>query len=47
MLLNVSFKIFTKLATNKLAIVAQKVIHPSQTPFLPGRNIMERALILH
>jgi hypothetical protein len=39
-LLNVSFKIFTKVMTNRIALVAQKVIRPSQTAFLPGRNIM-------
>lgn len=46
-LLNVSFKIFTKVATNRLTSVAQKVIKPTQTAFLPGRNIMEGAIILH
>ena len=46
-LLNVSFKIFTKVATNRIVKVAQKVIRPSQTAFLPGRNIMEGAIILH
>jgi hypothetical protein len=35
-LLNVSFKIFTKVATNRINLVAQKVIRPSQTAFLPG-----------
>ena len=46
-LLNVSFKIFTKVATNRIANVAQRIIKPSQTAFLPGRNIMEGAIILH
>ena len=46
-LLNVSFKIFTKVASNRIALVAQKIIRPSQTAFLPGRNIMEGAIILH
>jgi len=46
-LLNVSFKIFTKVATNRLTAVAQKIISPTQTSFLPGRNIMEGAVILH
>ena len=40
-LLNVSFKIFTKVATNRISLMAQKVISPTQTAFLPGRNIME------
>jgi len=46
-LLNVSFKIFTKVATNRLSSVAHKIIRPTQTAFLPGRNIMEGAVILH
>ena len=46
-LLNVSFKIFTKVATNRLTSIAQKIIRPTQTAFLPGRNIMEGAVILH
>ncbi|WP_368734940.1 reverse transcriptase domain-containing protein [Pantoea sp. GbtcB22] len=46
-MLNVSFKIFTKVATNQIMLVAQKIICPSQTAFLPGRNIMEGAVILH
>ena len=46
-LLNVSFKIYTKVATNRLSTVAQKIIRPTQTAFLPGRNIMEGAVILH
>jgi hypothetical protein len=46
-LLNVSFKIFTKVATNRLSLIAQKLIRPTQTTFLTGRNIMEGAIILH
>jgi hypothetical protein len=46
-LLNVSFKIFTKVATNRLSTIAQKITRPTQTTFLPGRNIMEGAVILH
>jgi len=46
-LLNVSFKIFTKVATNRLNTIAQKIIRPTQTAFLPGRNIIEGAVILH
>jgi len=46
-LLNVSFKIFTKVATNRIVKIAQRIIKPSQTTFLPGRNIMEGAVILH
>jgi hypothetical protein len=46
-LLNVSFKIFTKVATNRISQIAQKVINPSQTSFLQGRNIMEGVIVLH
>jgi hypothetical protein len=45
-LLNVSLKIFTKVITNRLA-VAQRVIQPTQSAFLPGRKIMEGVIILH
>jgi hypothetical protein len=45
--LNVSIKIFIKVATNRLMSVAQKVINPTQTAFLPRRNIMEGVVILH
>jgi hypothetical protein len=45
-LLNVSFKIFTKVATNRISHVAQKVITPSQTAFIPGRNIIEGVIVL-
>jgi hypothetical protein len=46
-LLNASIKIFTKMATNRLTSIAQKVINPTQTTFLPVRNIMEGVVILH
>jgi hypothetical protein len=46
-LLNVSFKIFTKAALNRLTKVAHKVISLTQTAFLPGRNIMEGVVVLH
>jgi hypothetical protein len=46
-LLNVSFKIFTKVLTNRLTSVAHRVIHPTQTTFLPGRNNMEGVIVLH
>jgi hypothetical protein len=46
-LLNVSFKIFTKVATNRISQITQKVINPSQTTFLSGRNIMEGVIVLH
>jgi hypothetical protein len=46
-LFNVSFKIFTKVLTNRLTSVAHKVIQLTQTTFLPDRNIMEEVIILH
>jgi hypothetical protein len=46
-LLNVSFMIFTKVLTNTINLVAEKVIGSSQTAFLPGRNIMEGVVVLH
>jgi hypothetical protein len=46
-LLNVSFKIFTKVATNRVTQIAQKIISPSQMAFLLGRNIMEGVIVLH
>ena len=36
-LLNVSFKIFTKVAVNRLTQVADKVILSTQSDFMPGR----------
>jgi hypothetical protein len=46
-MLNVSFKIFTKVVANGLSMVASKVIRPSQTAFLHGRHILEEVVILH
>jgi len=46
-LLNVSFKIFTKVATNRITDIAQRIIRPTQIAFIPGRNIIEDAVILH
>jgi hypothetical protein len=46
-LLNVSFKIFTKVATNRISTIAQKIIGPTHTAFIPGRNIMEGVVVLH
>jgi hypothetical protein len=46
-LLNVSFKIFTKVATNRITDLSQKVIRPTQTAFMPGRHILEGVVILH
>ena len=45
--LNVSFKIFTKVTTNRLNKVSKTVVSPTQTAFMPGSNIMEGVVILH
>ena len=45
--LNVSFKIFTKVLNNRILKVADKVIGPTQTAFIPGQYIMEGVVILH
>ena len=34
-MLNVSFKIFTKVAVNRLMSVADKIIRPTQSAFMP------------
>ncbi|WVZ60059.1 hypothetical protein U9M48_010126 [Paspalum notatum var. saurae] len=46
-LINVSYKIFTKVATNRLSSIADKVVSLTQTTFLKGRNILEGVVILH
>ena len=46
-LLNVSFKIFTKVATNRVTGIAHNVIRPTQTTFMPGRHILEGVVVLH
>ena len=46
-LLNVSFKILTKVATIRINSVADHLISPTQTMFLRGRNILEGVVILH
>ncbi|WVZ49220.1 hypothetical protein U9M48_000597, partial [Paspalum notatum var. saurae] len=46
-LLNVSFKIFTKVVTSRVTSIAARVIKPTQIAFLPSRNIKEGAVILH
>jgi hypothetical protein len=46
-LLNVSFKIITKVLTNRICVVADRIIKPSQTVFMSGWNILEGVIILH
>ena len=45
-LLNVSFKIFTKVGTIRLSQIAYSVVQPSQTAFLLDRNILEGVVVL-
>ena len=45
-LLNVSFKVFTKVIANRTALVAHKVVWPSQTAFMSSRNILG-VVVLH
>jgi hypothetical protein len=46
-LLNVSFKIFTKMVVNRTAGIAEKIISSTLTAFIPGRNIMLGVVVLH
>jgi hypothetical protein len=45
-LLNVSFKIFTKVGTNRISEVANIVLRPTQTTFMPGHHILEGVGVL-
>jgi hypothetical protein len=46
-LLNVSFKIFTKVATNRIIEIAENVVRPTQSAFMPGRHVFEGVVVLH
>jgi hypothetical protein len=46
-LLNIDFKCFTKVLTNRLIPVAKKIISKNQTCFIKGRNILEGVVVLH
>jgi hypothetical protein len=45
--LTLSCLIYYKVTTSRIIRVAQKLIRQSQTVFLPCRNNMKRAVILH
>jgi hypothetical protein len=46
-LLNVCFKVFTKVATIRLNSVADHVVCPTQPAFMQGRNILDGVVTLH
>lgn len=46
-LLNVDYKEITKVLTNRISPLAQKLIGENQTSFVKGRNILEGVLVLH
>jgi hypothetical protein len=46
-LLNVCLKIFTKVGTNRIMGIASRVIKPTQSTFMSGRNILKGVIILH
>ena len=46
-LLNCSFKIFTKVLTNRLARILQRLIASNQLAFLKGRYILESVVTAH
>jgi hypothetical protein len=46
-MLNVSFKIFTKVMANRLMSIACRITKPSQSAFLPGRYILKGVVVLH
>lgn len=45
--LNVDYKCFTKVLTNRLVLVAKKIIGKNQTGFIKGRNFLEGVMVLH
>jgi hypothetical protein len=46
-ILNISFKIFTKVTTIRLNTMADHVVRTSQAAFMQGRNILDGVIILH
>ena len=46
-LLNCLYKLITKTLTLRLELVADKLIHNTQTAFMKNRNIMSRIMCLH
>jgi len=46
-LLNVDYKWFTKVLTNRLVPVTKRIIGKNQTGFIKGKNILEGVVVLH
>ena len=46
-LLNCSFKIFTKVLTNRLVGILQRLVASNQSAFLKGRYILESVVTTH
>lgn len=46
-LLNIIYKIITKVLTLRLTPIASRVISRNQTTFIPGRNILDGMIVLH
>ena len=46
-LINVLFKLITKVINNRTVMVADKAVAPVQTAFIKGRFILDGVIILH
>jgi hypothetical protein len=46
-LLNVSFKIFTKVLNNRMTIIVDRIISPCQPVFIPVRFSLDGVVTLH
>lgn len=46
-LLNCSFKIFTKVLTNRISLILQRLIASNQSVFIKGRYILESVVTAH
>ena len=40
-------RFFTKVLANRLTKVVDTMVNPSQTAFMPGRNILDGVVVLH